>query len=135
MKVAVVYFETNNSNKLRDVSRGIAEGIESTNHTVDLVDGMKDINTKLTVYEYIAVGAQAESFWGGRINTQVKHFLSNAGMISGKRCFAYTIPKGIRQIKTLKTIMDVMEHEGMFLKNSQIVASYEEGKQIGAALL
>jgi flavodoxin len=135
MKVAVVYFSGADRSKLQNVAKGIAEGISSQGHAADLIDGTKDVNTKLTMYEYIAVGAEATGFFGGKVSPQAGRFLSNSGIISGKRCFAFITPKGIRKMKTLKALMDVMEHEGMFLKNSQVVASYEEAEAIGRSLV
>mgnify|MGYP006296053033 CR=1 FL=1 len=135
MKVAVVYFSGSDRSRLQNVAKGVAEGVSSQGHTADLIDGKKDVNTKLTMYEYIAVGAEATGFFGGKVSPQVGRFLSNSGIISGKRCFAFITPKSIRKMKTLKALMDVMEHEGMFLKNSQVVASYEEAEAIGRSLV
>ncbi len=135
MKIAIVYFSQGNRTKLQDVARGLYEGLLEEGHNADLIDATKDINTKLTMYEYIAVGAVALNFWGGKVDPKIGHFLSNAGILSGKRSFAFITQKGIRQMKTLKALMDTMEHEGMFLKNSHIVASYEEAKKIGRSLI
>lgn len=135
MKVAVVYFPYNDRSKLQDVARGIADGVGLQDYSADLVDGTKDVNAKLTMYDYIAVGTEAAGFWGGKIPDRVGHFLSNAGIVSGKRSFAFITARGIRTMKTLRKLMDAMEHEGMFLKNSRIVASYEEAKQIGRTLV
>jgi flavodoxin len=135
MKIAIVYFSLGNRTKLQDAAKGLSEGLSEEGHRADLIDATKDINTKLTMYEYIAVGAEAENFWGGKIDPKIGHFLSNAGILSGKRSFAFITQKGIRQMKTLKALMDTMEHEGMFLKNSTSVASYEEAKKIGRSLI
>lgn len=134
MKIAIVYFSGKNRAKLQDTARGIAEGLSSQGHTADLIDGVKDINAKLTMYEYIVVGTEALSFLGGKIPSNVGEFLSSSGVITGKKSCAFIIPKGIRLLKTLKKLMDTMEHEGMFLKNSQIVASYEEAEKLGRTL-
>lgn len=134
MKIAIVYFSGKNRAKMLDTAKGIAAGLSEQGHTADLIDGIKDINAKLTMYEYIVVGTEAVTLWGGKIQRNVGEFLSSAGVVSGKKSCAYIIPRGVRLLKTLKKLMNTMEHEGMFLKNSQIVASYEEAERLGRTL-
>ncbi|MFO7849893.1 MAG: hypothetical protein R6V67_08035 [Spirochaetia bacterium] len=134
MKIAIVYFSGKNRTKMQEIAKGMAAGLSSQGHSVDLIDGKKDINTKLTMYEYIVVEAEAVNYWGGKIDNNIGKFLSSAGVVSGKKSCAVITPKGLRQLKTLKKLMDTMEHEGMFLKNSEIVASYKEAEKIGRTL-
>jgi hypothetical protein len=86
-----------------------------------MVDGDRDINTKLTIYQYIVVGAASSGGFRGNISPNVAKFLSGAGVVSGKRSFAYIVKGGFRQAKTLNTLMKTMEHEGMYLKYSEIL--------------
>ncbi len=136
MRVAVVFFEGKgqNRNKTLNIAKSLADGIGENGHQVDLIDGDRDVNTKLTIYHYIAVGASAINGFGGKISENVAKFLSNCGVVSGKRSFAYVVKGGMRLTKTLGVLMNAMEHEGMFLKYSEILTSPEEAKAIGRRL-
>ena len=92
MRVAVVFIPENNRDRILNISRALVKGIESQGHTVDLIDGRRDINTKLTIYKYIAVGTENKTFFSGKIPDKVPHFLASSGVVAGKRCFAY-VPK------------------------------------------
>ena len=136
MRVAIIFFEgkSQNRKKTLNIARGLAEGIEAMGHKVDMIDGDRDVNTKITIYQYIVVGAAAINTFGGKISENVTRFLSGAGIISGKRCFAYVAKGGFRITKTLNVLMSSMEHEGMYLKYSEILSSPEEAKAIGKRL-
>jgi hypothetical protein len=134
MRVGIVFFYDKNRDKLLQISKGLAQGIESQGHHVDLIDGKQDVNTKLTIYGYIAVGTEATSTFGGSIPEGVNNFLGNAGMVTGKRSFAFILKSGLRKTKTLFKLMQAMEHEGMFLKTSEIITSAEEAQEIGIKL-
>ena len=136
MRVAVVFFEGKNQNrdKSLNIARALVEGIESNGHQVDLIDGNRDVNTKLTIYHYVVVGAASTTTFGGKISENVTKFLSGSGVVTGKRSFAYVTKGGMRLTKTLSALMNAMEHEGMFLKYSEILSSPEEAKAIGKRL-
>ncbi len=134
MRVAVVFFAGRKRNELLDITRSLAKGIESQGHQVDIVDGERDVNAKLTMYNYLAVGASAVSSWGGGIPDRLSTFLSNAGIVVGKRSFAYILKTGFRTGKTLNRLMRGMEQEGMYLKNSEILSSPVEAEEIGKRL-
>lgn len=134
MKVAVVFFAGANRNQVLTVSKGLLEGIEAQGHQVDLIDGDRDVNVKLTMYEYIALGTSALSLWGGKIDGRIPTFLANSGIVTGKRSFAFCLKGGIRKNKTLRELMKAMEHEGMYLKKSDLLSSVEEAKELGKRL-
>ena len=134
MRVAVIFFAGLKRDKLVEISRALAKGLESQGHHVDLIDGDRDVNTKLTIYGYIAVGTSAVSFIGGKIPEKVPSFLANSGIVSGKRSFAYVAKAGIRIVKTMSKLMQTMEHEGMYLKYSEVLSSPEEAEAIGKRL-
>lgn len=134
MRVAAVFFAGKNRNRLLDVTKALARGLESQGHQVDIIDGDRDINAKLTIYGYIAVGTTAINTWGGKIPEKVAGYLANAGIVAGKRCFAYTIKAGMRTGKTLSRLMRQMETEGMYLKYSDILSSAAEAEEIGKRL-
>ncbi len=134
MKVAVVFFAGNNRRQLTEAAKGLQQGLEKQGHQVDLVDGDRDVNVKLTIYEYICMGVSAINFFGGKVNEHIPKFLSNSGLVSGKRCFAFTTKTGLRQMKTLRALMKSMEHEGMYLKNSDILTNPQEAEEVGKRL-
>ena len=136
MRVAVIFFEGKSQNRKKTlaIAKGVSAGIEEHGHQVDMVDGNRDVNTKLTIYQYIVVGASAMNTFGGKISESVTRFLGSSGVITGKRSFAYIVKSGFRATKTLSVLMNAMEHEGMYLKYSEILSSAEEAKAIGARL-
>lgn len=134
MRIAVVFVPHANRDKLLNVSKGLARGIEQQGHQVDIVDGSRDVNTKLTIYEYICVGTEPISTFGGRIPSRVREFLEGAGILVGKRSFAFVIKRGFSTMKALSRLMKTMEGEGMFLKFSEIFLSPEEATEIGKRL-
>jgi menaquinone-dependent protoporphyrinogen IX oxidase len=134
MRIAVVFIPDRSREKLLNIAKGLARGIEQQGHQVDLVDGSRDVNTKLTIYEYICVGTEPTSVFGGKIPTRATEFLSNSGMIASKRSFAFVIKRGLSTMKALSRLMKSMEREGMFLKFSDILLSPEEAQEIGKRL-
>ena len=134
MKVAVVFFAGSGRAQLVNIAKGVVQGLEQQGHQVDLIDGDRDVNVKLTIYEYIAVGTSGLSLWGGRISDRIGNFLANSGIITGRRCFAFISRGCIRKTKTLRELMKRMEHEGMYLKNSAILNTAEEATEIGKRL-
>lgn len=134
MRVATVFFAGRSRNRLLDVTKALARGLESQGHQVDIIDGDRDINSKLTIYGYIAVGTSAINSWGGKIPDKVSAYLANAGIVAGKRSFAYTINAGMRTGRTLSRLMRHMEQEGMYLKYSDILSSAAEAEEVGKRL-
>ncbi|MBT3271710.1 MAG: hypothetical protein HN368_01040 [Spirochaetales bacterium] len=134
MRVAIVFFEGKSREKTLAIVRGLAKGIESKGHQVDIVDGDHDVNSRLTVYQYICIGTSAINFFGGKISEKASTFLPNAGVISGKRSFAFAVKGGRRISKTLSVIMKMMEKEGMYLKYSEVLTSAVEAEAIGKRL-
>lgn len=134
MRAAVVFFGANRRDSVLKLARGIADGIETQGHTVDVIDGERDVNTKLTVYQYISVGTVSTSFFGGKISDKIKEFLSAAGSVGGKKSSAFVLKTPISSSKALARLMKTMEHEGMFLRYSEVLRSPDEAKLVGSRL-
>lgn len=134
MNVCVIIFPKDRDTRLQQVAASLAQGIGTNGHTVDVIDGVREQGKKISYYDYIAMGTDAVNTFGGRIPSSVQSFLSQCGAVQGKRCFAFVSRGGVRKNKTLKALMDAMEHEGMYLKNSQIVSSGAEAGEIGKRL-
>ncbi len=134
MRVAVVFFSGSRRDRIADIARGLVASIERDGHHVDLIDGDHDVSKKLTPYEYIAVGAEGISFFGGKIRPRIREFLSSSGMIGGKKSFAFTAPKLLGTHKVLRSLMNAMEHEGMFIRHSQVIRSRAEADVVAGRL-
>lgn len=134
MRTAVVFIPGSNRDKLLNISKGLARGMESQGHHVDIVDGGRDVTTKLTVYQYVAVGTEVTSFFGGKLPSGVAQYLAQAGIVGGKRSFAFVLKKAVGATKGLQNLMKAMEGEGMFLKYSEVLSTPEEAEEIGKRL-
>ncbi|UCF98605.1 MAG: hypothetical protein JSV89_03485 [Spirochaetaceae bacterium] len=134
MRAAVVFFATNSRDRILNITRSLARGIESQGHQVDIIDGNHDVNAKLTMYQYIALGSEPLSNFSGKIPEKVGHFLSSSGMVAGKRCYAFVTKNMFGATKALARLMKNMEKEGMFLKYSSILNSPTEAEEIGKRL-
>lgn len=101
---------------------------------VDVLDMSLETGKIVSYYDYLIVGTEATTFFGGKIPNQVSSFLKSAGAISGKRCMAFVTKGGLRSMKTLQTVMKIMEKEGMYLKKSEIIDKAEMGRAVGKHL-
>ena len=134
MRTAVVFFSIKNRNKLRKIAQNLAQGIEEQGYYVDVIDANHDVNTKLTIYNYIALGTESLTPFGGKISESIGNYLANSGIVRGKRSFAFILGGGLRTAKTLSVLMNTMEHEGMYLKYSEVIGKAEEAREIGRQL-
>lgn len=135
MRVAVLYFPAKTQSKLQKISQALARGIEAQGHQVDLLDGSKDVNTKLSGHQYVAVGAELNAFFATKAPEMVSRYLKNAGLITGKRSFVYILPKPFGAEKFLRNLMSIMETEGMFIKFSEIMGDEKLATEIGKKLI
>jgi len=134
MRAAVVFFAGGSRDRMIALARALARGMESQGHQVDVVDGDRDVNAKMTVYQYVAVGAEPLSAWSGKIPDRVGQFLSSAGMVAGKRSYAFVSKNVVGCSRALTRLMKSMEKEGMFLKFSSVLGSPQEAEAIGKRL-
>jgi flavorubredoxin len=134
MRVAVVFFSGRNRDRMMGLAKALGRGIEKQGNTVDVFDGAKDLNVKLTIYQYVAIGAEPIGSLGGKIPESVKTFLSAAGVVSGRKSYAFVAKSTFGAGKALAGLMKCMEGEGMFLKNSDILRSPTEAEEIGRRL-
>jgi menaquinone-dependent protoporphyrinogen IX oxidase len=116
------------------LAKALARGIEKQGHTVDTFDGAKDLNVKLTIYQYIVIGAEVLGGFGGKIPETVKTFIAAAGVVSGRKSYAFVAKSTFGAEKALGRLMKYMEGEGMFLKNSDILRSPTEAEEVGRRL-
>lgn len=134
MRVGVVFFGVGKRETVAEAARGIVSGLERQGHQVDLIDGDKNRDTKLTVYQYIAIGTSSTSPIGGKIDPEIAQYLSAAGMVAGKRCFAFVTRTTLGSQKALARLMKALEHEGMFIRFSEVLRSRSEAELVGSRL-
>ena len=134
MRVAVLFFGGGKRDRVAGIARGLAAGLEKMGHQVDVIDGDRDVNAKLTIYEYIAIGTSPISMFRGRIDSKVGEYLGNAGMIGGKRAFAFVASSPFGAPRALANLMKGIEHEGVFIRYSEVLRSKEEAEAIAARL-
>ncbi len=133
MQVCVLYAaKSRDGGKLADIAKAMAKGIESQGHRVDVIN-MYEEGVRLTVYDYVVIGSEPVSFFSAKVPAVISKFLENAGTVSGKRCLAF-ITGGLRKGGALQTLMRAMEHEGMYLKLSEVIKKSDEALAIGKRL-
>ncbi len=110
--------------------------MEAMGHRVDIMDAWTEDGARLPGYEYIAVAAEAASFFSGKIPDALPKVLSAASSLSGKKSAAFLKKGSMFNNKALSNIMRAMEKEGMVVNWSDILlnAPHAEalGKRIGA---
>lgn len=135
MKVCILYAaKTNNNSYIKKIANSLAKGIEQQNHIVDVIDMKLEEGKVVSYYDYLIVGAEGTTTFGGKIPTTVRNFLDRSGAISGKRCMAFVTKAGIRSTKTLQALMKIMESQGMYLKTSDIITKEDQAIAIGKRL-
>jgi menaquinone-dependent protoporphyrinogen IX oxidase len=134
MRVGIVFFPSNSSATPEKAAKALAKSLEALGHDPTVINGDVDSSTKLSLYDYVAVIARAISFFGGKLNDKVGHFLANAGTVSGKRSCAFAIKSPFGSEKALARIMRAMEREGMFVNYSEIVKIPEDAAESGKRL-
>ena len=123
--------------EIPDYVKALARGMESMGHRVDIMDAWTEDGFRLPGYEYIAVCAEAISFWGGKMPIALPKILGSGSGLVGKKSAAFlkkTSPIFIN--KALSNLMRAMEKEGMLINWSEILFSAPQaealGKRIGA---
>lgn len=133
MQVGIVYAGADrNGAKLKAIAEAFAKGLEAQGHQADIISAYEE-GTRLTLYDYVIVGAEPVSFFSAKIPESISKFLAQAGTVSGKRCLAF-IPSCLRKGKTLQNLMKAMEREGMYLKLSEVIRRPDEALAIGKRL-
>ena len=115
----------------------LARGMESMGHRVDILDAWTDDGFRLPGYEYIAVCAEASSFWGGKMPEALPKILASGSSLVGKKSAAFIKKGGPFFVnKSLSNLMKAMEKEGMLVNWSDVILSPPQaealGKRIGA---
>jgi menaquinone-dependent protoporphyrinogen IX oxidase len=134
MNVCIIVLNHRHSKKLSEIAEALASGIRVNGHRVDVIDGITDTGKKISFYDHICVGTDAPGILGGKVHKSVGAFLGQCGTIGGKKSFAFMHKGGLRRMKSMRMLMDRMEHEGMFIKLSEFISSTQEAEVIGKRL-
>jgi hypothetical protein len=134
MRVAVVFFSGRNRDRMMGLAKALGRGIEKQGNIVDVFEGARDLNVKLTTYQYVVIGAEPGGGLKGRIPESVKTFLAAAGIVAGRKSYAFVSKSTFGAARALAGLMKCMEGEGMFLKNSDILRSPTEAEEVGKRL-
>jgi len=136
MRIAVISVP-GQRRQIPDYVRALVKGMESMGHRVDVMDAWTEDGFRLPGYEYIAVCAEAVSFWGGKMPDALSKILGSGSGLVGKKSAAFLKKTGPLFInKALSNLMRAMEKEGMLINWSEILFSAPQaealGKRIGA---
>lgn len=135
VRAAVLYFaKPANQPKLKSLAEALGRGMRKQGAQVDVINGVQVRETKLTGYHYIAVGCDVRSLIKGVLPPELTQALANGGIITGKKTFAFVPPALIGAGTTLLKLMKALEHEGMLLRFSEILAKADEAESLGQRL-
>lgn len=113
MRVAIVYFAPKNREKLENISKAIAKGLEGQGHTSAIFNALLDSDVRLSSYDFVFFGTETVSLFTGRVSTRINDFLKQTGQITGKRSFAFILKPAFSEQRALQRLMNRMEDEGL----------------------
>jgi len=116
--------------------KALAKGMEAMGHRADVIDAWTEDGYKLPGYEYIAVVAEPNSFFSGKIPIAIQKILAAGSTLVGKKSASFVKKSGLFTNRALFNLMRAMEKEGMRINWSDILFNPEHaqamGKHIGA---
>jgi multimeric flavodoxin WrbA len=133
IRAAVLYFSKNPKSLLKAAAEALASGIRAQGAQVDLIDGARTRDFKLTGCHYIAVGCDVRSLFKGTLPAELTPALANGGIVAGKKSFAF-VSSAMGSGKTLLKLMKALEHEGMIVRFSEILTKPEDALALGQRL-
>jgi menaquinone-dependent protoporphyrinogen IX oxidase len=77
MRVCVLYAGAGSgATALKRIAEALAKGIQENGNTVDLFDMSLEEGRKISFYDYVVIGTEATTFFGGKIPSTVQSFSS-----------------------------------------------------------
>lgn len=132
MRVALISFLPPRDTTLTAIVRKLQSAAAERGNQVDLLNGLEDLtNTRLTMYEYVAVVARPVGFIGGKILPRVAEYLGTSGIISGKKGCALIVKAGLSSEKACRTLMRAMEAEGVKLDYFDVIRDADHAVWVG----
>ena len=131
MRIAVVSVPSQRKG-IPDYVKSLARGMESMGNRVDILDAWTEDGFRLPGYEYIAVCAEAVSFWGGKMPDALPKILGSGSGLVGKKSAAFLKKTSLLfNNKALYNLMKAMEKEGMLINWSEIILSSPHAEALG----
>lgn len=134
MRIAILTYPMSNPDRLNAYAKALGDGLQVQGHSVDLFNVRNESNIRLGIYDYLCIGTQAKSFFGGKIDPVLGKRLEGMIGTSGKRSFAFVDKKLISSESVLRSLMKVMEAQGMFIRNSAVFSNSDTAHQVGETL-
>lgn len=132
MRVALISFTKKNDDASSRAVKALAEASQGNGNQVDVIDGNEDlVNSRLTIYDYIAVVVRPKGMFGGKIAPRVADFLASSGNVVSKKGCALVLKGGFSSEKTCRTLMKAMEGEGIKLDYFNVVRDASHVRAVG----
>lgn len=132
MRVALVTFIQGDQSGSRSILSKLENGSASRGNQVEVFDGFKDLlNTRLTIFDYIAVLYKPSGFFGGKLPSRIAEFLATSGTVAGKKGCALVLKHGFSGAKQCRSLMKILEAEGLMLDYFDIVRDEEHASAVG----
>ena len=128
----VVISVTSQRREIPQYVKSLAKGMESRGHRVDIMDAWTEDGYRLPGYEYVAVCAEAASWWGGKMPEVLPRVLSSGSGLIGKKGAAFFKKTGPLFVnRALSNLMKAMEKEGMLVNWSEIILGSAHAEALG----
>ena len=132
MRVALITFVPEGDRSSSAIVSKLESGSTSRGNQVEVINGYRDLmNTRLSVFDYVAVVVRTKGLFNGKVPSRVAEFLSTSGSIAGRKGCALVAKSGFSSGKTCKELMKIMEREGVKLDYFDIIADEEQAPLIG----
>jgi len=132
MRVALITFCPANGSGVEEKIKALVAATTGVGHQVDVFNGYQDmVNTRLTMYDYIAVVFKPTGLFGGKLPGRVGEFLAASGNTSGKKACALVLKSGFSAEKACRNLMRTMEAEGMKLDYFEIIRDVDHARYVG----
>ncbi|MBN2546055.1 MAG: hypothetical protein JXB50_09685 [Spirochaetes bacterium] len=131
MRVGIIYYADKNS-KFIDLIKSIEKAITERGFQTQIIN-VKESKSSISMFNFIIIGCNNISMFGGKIPDQLKNTIKKSSGISGKHCFAF-VDKKFGSFKTLSNLMKILEHEGVIIFSSEVLMTkdhaYRTAKEI-----
>ncbi len=133
IRAAVLYF-SKRGRSVAGLAEALAQGLRKQGAQVDVIDGGKEREIKLTGYHYLAVGCDVRSLIKGALPPELAPSLSHSGIVAGKKTFAFVSSAPLGANATLLQLMKALEHEGMVVRYSELLSKPADALALGQRL-
>jgi hypothetical protein len=124
MKVGIIYFAEKSDSPVLETARAVTRSLEKIGHTTELIDGYKDL-IRVSGISYICFCLQGQSAMSAAINPRISAQLNQVTGLAGKRGCVFFQKQLFWPEKSLQRALRVIEAQGVFLRNSFVVAKPE----------